>query len=214
MKKHRNDFIIDFETFGKRAHKCAVIDCSVMVFNWDKILSSDPYTTKDIDKTRKFKLSVKDQVSNYDWEIEKDTIRFWEEQSSEVRENIKPKKNDLTVKDFVSELHNYLIKSLKIDYWWSRGNTFDPIILNRIADSQGKLLHIEEYLKFWKVRDTRTHIDSKFDYENKNGFVPVSNEAQWNRVFKAHDSSWDILADVLRLQAIARGENDMEQVEI
>ena len=61
----RNDFIIDFETFGKDAQSCAVIDCSVMVFNWDKMVSDNPYTTADITKTKRFKLSVMDQVKKY-----------------------------------------------------------------------------------------------------------------------------------------------------
>ena len=64
------------------------------------------------------------------------------------------------------------------------------------------------------VRDMRTYIDAKFDFETKNGFCPVSDDEAWDRTFKAHDSSWDVLADVLRLQAIVRAENDMEQIEI
>ena len=69
-----HDFIIDFETFGKDAQKCAVIDCSVMVFSWDKMISDDPYTLADISKTKRFKLSVVDQVKNYGWEIDKGTV--------------------------------------------------------------------------------------------------------------------------------------------
>ena len=33
----RNDLIIDFETMGQDVNKCAVIDVSAMVFNWDKM---------------------------------------------------------------------------------------------------------------------------------------------------------------------------------
>lgn len=208
----RNDFIIDFETFGKDAQKCAVIDCSVMVFNWDKMLSNDPYTTKDINLTRRFKLSVMDQVKNYGYEIDKDTVTFWEEQSPEVRNRIKPNSSDLTVEQFCKDFHNFLINSPKIDFWWSRSNTFDPIILGRLFQSQDKLLHMEEYLKYWRVRDTRTYIDAKLNFPKKNGFNPMANEELWESQFKAHDSSWDILADVLRIQAIHRAENDMEQV--
>lgn len=208
----RNDFIIDFETFGKDAQKCAVIDCSVMVFNWDKMLSNDPYTTRDINLTRRFKLSVMDQVKNYGYEIDKDTVSFWEDQSPEVRRHISPKDGDLTVEEFCKDFQNFLINSPKIDFWWSRSNTFDPIILGRLFQSQDKLLHMEEYLKYWRVRDTRTFIDAKLNFPKKNGFNPLADEAMWESSFKAHDSSWDILADVLRIQAITRAENDMEQV--
>jgi hypothetical protein len=153
-----------------------------------------------------------DQVKNYGYEIDKDTVSFWEEQSPEVRRHISPKDGDLTVEEFCKDFQNFLINSPKIDFWWSRSNTFDPIILGRLFQSQDKLLHMEEYLKYWRVRDTRTFIDAKLNFPKKNGFNPLADEALWESSFKAHDSSWDILADVLRIQAITRAENDMEQV--
>jgi hypothetical protein len=204
-----NHLIIDFETMGKDAAKCAVIDCSVMVFNFEKF-SSNPYTLGSISETRRFKLSVADQVKNYGWEIDKSTLQFWEEQDADVRANIAPKKSDLTVKEFTKEFHEFLINSPKISYWWSRSNTFDPIILSRLFAAENKLLHLEEYLKYWKVRDTRTYIDAKMNFSTTNGFTPMLNEEKWNKAFKKHDSSWDILADVLRFQQIFRAENDLD----
>ena len=51
------------------------------------------------------------------------------------------------------------------------------------------------------------------NFENKqNGFTPIADSEKWDKIFKAHDSSWDVLADVLRLQAIVRAENDLEQI--
>jgi hypothetical protein len=206
-----NHLIIDFETMGKKATECAVIDCSVMVFNWERFLN-DPYTIASISETKRFKLSIADQVKNYGWKIEKSTLQFWEEQEPEVRAKITPKKDDLTVKEFVKQFHEFLVESPKINYWWSRSNTFDPIILARIFEAEDKLLHLEEYLKYWRVRDTRTHIDAKLNFPKENGFVPITDEDQWNKMFKKHDSSWDVLADVLRLQQIYRAENDLDLV--
>jgi hypothetical protein len=203
--------IIDFETFGQNVFKCAVIDCSVMIFDFDRFLTK-PYTTDSIVETKKFKLSVTDQVKNYGWEIEKKTLQFWEEQSPEVRANIAPKKSDLTVKQFVQQFHEFLVESPKVDYWWSRANTFDPILLYRIFGAEEKNSHLDEYLKFWRIRDTRTFIDAKLDFPKENGFVPLQDADKWNTVFKKHDSSWDILADVLRLQQIFRAEHDLNLI--
>jgi hypothetical protein len=208
----RYDLIIDFETMGKRANNCAVIDCAVSVFSWDKFISNEPYTSKNIVNMKRFKLSIKDQVVNYNSVIEPDTINFWESQSLEVRSKITPKSDDLTLKEFVSEFHNFLIDSPKISYWWSRSNTFDPILLWRLFDSQNKTLHLDEYLKYWKVRDTRTFIDAKLNFPKVNSFIPIQDEDFWNKVFQQHDSSWDILADILRLQAITRAEQDLEMI--
>lgn len=207
----RNDLIIDFETFGKDANKCAVIDCSVMVFNWDRFLD-DPYNFKDVVKAKRFKLDVVNQVKKYGFEVDASTVSWWESLGPEVRKHIKPTPNDLTVEMFCSEFMDYLISQPNITYWWSRSNTFDPIILGRLFKSQNKLLHMEEYLKFWRVRDTRTYIDAKLDFPKINGFCPINNTEVWENNFKEHDSSWDILADVMRLQAIHRAENDMEMI--
>lgn len=209
--KHNYHLIIDFETLGQDAHECAVIDCSAMIFDWERF-SQDPYTTESIVETKRFKLSVLDQVKNYGWKVEKNTVQFWEEQSPEVRAKIIPKKDDLTVKEFVKQFQQLLMESPKINYWWSRSNTFDPIILYRIFTAEDKLLHLNEYLKYWRVRDTRTYIDAKLDFPKENGFVPISDKNKWDRVFKQHDSSWDILADVLRFQQIYRAENDLDLI--
>ena len=74
----RNDFILDFETMGKNSQNCSTIDCSVMVFSWDKFVSKEPYTIYSIKDTTRFKLSVSDQVKNYKWIVENDTIDFWQ----------------------------------------------------------------------------------------------------------------------------------------
>jgi hypothetical protein len=70
----------------------------------------------------------------------------------------------------------------------------------------GKKQQVLEYLPHWSLRDTRTWIDAKLDFPRKNGFCPIEDEKIWEQTFKAHDSAWDILADVLRLQAIDRAE--------
>lgn len=204
---------IDFETFGRKVHDCAVIDCSVFIADTDRFTSDNPYTMKSIVEAKRFKLSVKDQVANHNFVVYKDGLEFWEKQNDAVKAHIKPKKSDITVEEFVNEFLQFLIDSGKIDYWWSRSNTFDPIILWRLIGTQDKFFHANEYIPFWRVRDIRTYIDTKFDFENnKNGFTPIADEDFWNKVFKEHDSSWDVLADVLRMQAIVRAENDLEMV--
>lgn len=210
-----NDLIIDFETMGVDPVNCAVVDCSAMIFNWNKFLSDDPYTTSDINLVKRFKLSVMDQVKNYNYLVEAQVVQWWDIQSPQVKARIVPKKTDLTVEEFVKQFHDFVIESRGIERWWSRSNSFDPVILVRLFDSQKKKSHLYEYLKYYMVRDTRTYIDAKFNFEQKkNGFCPVLNEQLWEKVFTAHDSAWDVLADVLRLQAIVRAENDMEQIEI
>lgn len=207
MTKH---LLIDFETFGVNGSNCVVIDCSALVFEWERFTSDKPYTVREYANAKRFKLSVKDQVENYKWIIEKEAVEFWEEQKPDVRKRVKPKPDDLTVKEFADQFLNFVSKQGKIDYWWSRGNAFDPVIIKRIYRALDRLPAIEEYLKFWAVRDTRTWIDAKFDFADENGFVPIQDTVLWEKIFQIHDSSWDVTADLLRLQTITRAENDME----
>ena len=120
---------------------------------------------------------------------------------------------DITVKEFVDQFID-LVSEHKISHWWSRGNTFDPPILTRIFDDQGKKNELNKHLKYWAVRDMRTFIDAKLDFPKENGFPPFEDTVKWEKIFKKHDSSWDVLADMLRLQAIARAEDDLEQVKL
>jgi hypothetical protein len=209
----KNDLIIDFETMSPDANNCAVIDVAAMVFDWERFTSGEPYTLKDIRNVTRFKLSVAEQVKNYNYVVTSDTLQFWSELPSEVRAKITPKKSDLSVEEFTKQFMDYLIEGPNIKNWWSRSNTFDPIILVRLFKSQDMLSALESKLKYWAVRDTRTWIDAKFNFPKENGFVPIDNEEVWEANFKKHDSSWDILADVLRFQAIARAEADLPQIE-
>lgn len=210
MTQHH--LIIDFETMSNVSRRCAAVDLAAMVFDLDKMVSNDPYTLDDIKNVKHWKIDVLDQVKNYDYEVNQDTLDFWAKQSPEVRARVKPTPNDLKLTSFAKEFHEFLIESPKIFRWWSRSNTFDPIILERIAESTGRKGHFEEYLKFWTIRDVRTYFDAKFDFNVPLNFCPIRDEALWNRTFKQHDCTWDVLADVLRFQLVARAEKDLELV--
>lgn len=207
----RIDAIVDFETFGVST-KCAIIDLSVLVFDWGRF-GDNPYTYEELlGMTKKFKLDVADQVKNYGYVIEPDTLKFWQGQPKEVQAQIKPQKHDLKVKDFVYDFIWYISnRGEKIEYWWSRNNTFDPPILWRLAHTENKWHTFEQYLPHWRVRDVKTWIDAKFDFNTLSGFQPLADEEYWKKTFKQHDSAHDVVGDVLRLQAIYRAENGLEQ---
>lgn len=208
----RKDFIFDLETIGANVHVCPVVDMSYATFEWDRF-SSNPYTFEELitDTVKTVKLSVKDQMNNYNCSFKRGDVEWWEKLPSHAKNKLKPTENDLTVTEFCDNILVYLRQQNKLDYWWSRGNTFDPIILWRLMDTEQTAL-LNEYLKFYKVRDIRTHIDAKFDYTTRSGFIPVADEDYWNKTFVAHDSIHDVAADILRLQAIYRAENDLEHM--
>lgn len=208
----RTDFILDFETIGQCARKAPAIDCSYTTFIWDRFLE-EPYTFEElISNIQKSKLDIKHQVEKYDFSYKEEDLQWWMQKPKEVRKNIVPKPDDLTIDQFVNKMIDYLRRSEKIEYWWSRSNGFDPVILDHLAMAIEKDKFLNEYIPHWKVRDTRTFIDAKFNFTTKNGFVPIADTDRWEQIFNAHDSTHDVAADILRLQAIHRAENDMEQI--
>jgi hypothetical protein len=203
---------IDFETMGDDVlEPCAAVDMSIIVGDTEKMLSDNPYSCKDVILAKKFKLSVKDQVSNYGFVVQDSGVKFWQEVSPEARKHVKPSADDLTVEQFINQLINHLNTIGKFDYWFSRGNTFDPIILQRLFKVVGKTYTFKEYFRFNRVQDMRSFINAKMEYPVTTNITPIQDEVFWKSVFVEHDSAWDVLADLLRYQTILRLENDLEQ---
>ena len=214
MKKNRVDFVFDLETIGANVHTCPIVDIAYATFEWDRFIEN-PYSFEELvnEVVLTNKLQISDQMANFNCSFKKSDIEWWQNLPKEARKKITPSDLDLTVKDFCDTVISYLKSKQKISYWWSRGNTFDPVIIWRFMNACGYEKTFDSLLKFYSVRDIRTHIDAKFNYTTKNGFVPVADEEYWQQAFVAHDSTHDVAADILRLQAIHRAENDLEQVE-
>lgn len=207
-------FIFDYETFGQDVNKCAIIDCSYVAFEWDRFTSDEPYTIDELlSNIKTSKLDVKKQVTDHGFIVEKSSVEWWGTQGGVAREKIKPLPTDLSLEQYIEDILSYS-ERYRIKYWWSRANTFDPIILARCVEKLGQKKRMDACLPFWGIRDTRTFIDAKLSFKNpKNGFVPIKNEALWNTSFQHHSSAHDIMADVLRLQTLIRLENNLDILE-
>lgn len=210
-------FILDFETIGGVAREIPAIDVAYTTFEWDRFCDN-PYSFKELVLGMEHaKFDIKDQMENYGCKYSRSDLQWWLDKPAELRKNLKPSTDDMKAPQFIESLINYLRAAGKIDYWWSRSNSFDPVVLDRLAHNANKADLLSSFLKYYLVRDTRTYIDAKFDFNvpgGKNGFIPVSNIEKWNYNFDAHDAKHDVAADILRLQAIVRAEADLEQVEI
>ena len=206
-------FIFDYETFGQDMQKCALIDCSYVVFDWDRFASDNPYTFEELlTYVERDKFNVQDQVERLGYKVEKSSIQWWAEQDGRARSLIKPSSIDIKVEEHLDNLVEYLNQFSSIKYWWSRSNTFDPIILWRLIENYPDKKQITDRLPFWKIRDTRTFIDGKTNFSLKsNSFVPMVDEQRWESVFEKHNSSHDIIADILRMQMMIRIDHDLPQ---
>lgn len=209
MNQH---FIFDFETLGQDVFQIPMLDCSYMTFDWDRFTTDNPYTLEElVSLAQKDKLEMASQVKEFGAKYKQRDVDWWMSQSEDAKKVLKPSASDIRVEEFFDNFTKYLKSAGKIKYWWTRSNTFDPIILVRYARLIDRGDEIDELLKFWLVRDTRTFIDAKLDFPKNNGFMPLSDAEYWEKTFVQHDSRYDIAADIMRLQTITRLENGMEQ---
>lgn len=212
--KNIDEVILDFETMGQDVLEVPMLDVAYTRFKRARFTSSNPYTFQElVENMPSMKADVKDQVDRFGCKFTKRDVDWWASQGAEQRKKIQPSENDLTLEVICANLLKFL-EADKVGIWWSRGNSFDPIILHRIMKYTGNLERVNDALKFWNVRDTRTYIDAKFDFSVRNTLCPVPSKERWKEVFNGHDSTHDVAADILRLQACVRAENDLTQVDI
>jgi hypothetical protein len=201
-------FILDYESLGQDVFTVPVINCSYFIFDWDRFTSDTPYTFQElISVIRQDKFCLEPQVES-GYSFSKRDIDWWFSQGEEAKTQIKPSKSDISVKKFCSNLEEYL-DGTRIKKWWSRSNTFDPILLHRNFRDFSSREKLDKLLPFWLARDVRTYIDTRFEFNPniKNGFCPLDDENLWNDMFIPHNSVHDVAADILRIQKIERTIN-------
>lgn len=205
-----NHFIHDYETLGQNPINCVLVNCAYFIFDSDRFLTNNPYTHEELITTIKLdKFSVEDQ-KNAGYVIDPDTVKWWMKQDEEVRKQCLPSKVDISRIRHTHNIKDY-ITNQKISRWWTRGNTFDPVILKELDDKA--MTGIFEILRFWNVRDIRTFVDTKFNFKSRSDFNPFEDNKKWNKIFKKHNSVHDVSADILRMQQIFRAENGLSLVD-
>jgi hypothetical protein len=188
-----NAIIYDFETLSQNAVKCAVVNMAFLSFNIDRLVNNHYTFDSLVDKAIVLKFDIEEQVKEFGREICKDTLRdFWEQQPAEVRAQLKPAPNDVSIRELPHFFKNNIPDNLKSV--WSRGNAFDPVILKTICDSVGERVPYA----WWLDRDTRSFIEGlTFGSNISNKFIPPQ-----IKNFSAHDSRQDVAMDVMRMQTL------------
>ena len=146
-------------------------------------------------------------MTKYGYKIHKSDLDWWSSLEPEVRIQIKPTTNDLTLNQFCGKFIDEL-RDKNVKAWWSRGNTFDPLLLERCFKDVGQRETMKNFLKFWRVRDIRTYFDARFNFDKDSDH---SFKLQpWSDIFLQHNSIHDIAADILRMQFVERTLKGLE----
>jgi hypothetical protein len=190
------NYIFDFETLSIDRVNGAIISMAILEFDPNRF-NVEPYEYSQLlDNTGFIKFNVEDQVKNHGRKIDQDTLKWWGEQSAEARAQLKPSVNDRLLSECIHFINEY-IGNTKVDKVFSRGNTFDPIILDYIGVQFNQVIPWGH----WAMRDTRSIIDGMaWGTDIKNSFIPDGLEL----LFVAHNPSHDIAMDIMRMQILSR----------
>lgn len=188
--------IYDFETLSNDAFNGVVLNIAAIKFD-EKRFNSNPYTFEElVDSAKYMKFNVEEQVRTYGRVIKQSTLDWWREQGPEAQKQVRPSKDDVSI----AELYEFLSLEVQIqncDRVYTRGNTFDPILVATIMQQIGR----EDPTRWWTVRDTRSLFDGMtYGHGIKSTFIPEGLESK----FTAHDAKHDVAMDVMRFQYLAR----------
>lgn len=201
----KDSVIFDFETLSLDRFR-AVIPCVAGIrFNEDRYTSDEPYTFDELIGMSEFmKFDVGGQVKNYGRKIDKSTLDWWRKQPKAAQDQlIEPSESDSPFEDITKFFTGLIRHHETINKIYSRGNTFDPIIVDGVIEQ----MNHPEWYPFWKVRDTRSMIDGlAFGADIKNSFTVPGLEQK----FIAHDPRHDVAMDIMRMQYLVRLLNDLE----
>jgi hypothetical protein len=186
--------VYDYETFGQNPHNAAVVGLASLEFDESRFLEN-PYTYEELlNLVKYFKFDVAEQVK-MGRVIEKSSLDWWKELPKEVRDNMIPSSDDISIRTLPDIFNELGLQDC--DRVYTRGNNFDPVITRTIYDYLG----VSENYKWWTLRDTRSLFDGMtYGHNIKNTFIPEGLEDK----FKAHDPKHDVAMDVMRFQYLVR----------
>ena len=187
--------IYDFETLGQDQRNSVVLSFAMITFS-ERHYKSDPYDYLELVNKAKFiKFDVASQVEA-GRKINLETLKWWKDQGDEAQKQLRPLLDDKPLSDLVPFIKQHT-SDCRIKKSFTRGNTFDPMFLQYIAEETGE----KDPFHWRTVRDTRSMIEGmSFGMKLDNGFTPGGLENQ----FVKHDPRHDIAMDVMRMQLLAQ----------
>lgn len=198
----KESIIFDFETLSLNRVKGVILSLAALKFDENRFSSDNPYTWDElVDSTDYIKFDVNEQVKNYNRVIDSGTLEWWSNLPEESKGCFYPSENDRPLKEIYSFLKKMWPSELHRIY--SRGNAFDPILLDYILED----INEKPFYVFSLIRDTRSFIEGlSYGTDLQNSFIPQ----EYKNRFIKHNSIHDIVMDVIRIQFLVRIIDNVE----
>lgn len=204
----KNLLFYDCDTLSNNSQSGMVVDFSFFMVDERKMLSGTPYTMKSIAEVKKFKISAEDQKEN-GLKTQKSVIDFWKSLPNDTK-RIAPSKDDITIEQFVNSLILYINTEPQIHFTVVNNKSIQPLFLDTMFKISGK--SIFEHMPINRCLDFQTYLVSKTE-TTVFDFCPIDDEEFWQKYYNKNNSSWDVIGNVLRYQAVLRAEHDLENIK-
>jgi hypothetical protein len=192
-----NCLIFDFETLSKNQQRGVVTSLALLNYSTERFLEN-PYNFQELlGACHYIKFDIEEQVKKYNRVMDKETIDWWVKQGDEAKKQITPSSDDVSI----DRLYDFLLQKVEfsgLKKIYTRGGSFDPNFLESVLADCGKEVPFQ-----WRMmRDTRSFIEGMGIGIPK--FQNDFNLKSFEGVFIKHDPRSDIVADVMRMQAMTR----------
>lgn len=145
--------IIDFETLSTK-QSAAVLSLGVLVYD-----DEETYTWESLRyKGLYLKFDYKEQIK-MGRHVSKDTLEWWKRQGEAASQVLKSSEHDISIMKIDEQLSSYFFDTgfdPKKGITYTRGSFDHPIL----ADIYEENLKMKCPIPWWKIRDTRTLIDT------------------------------------------------------
>jgi hypothetical protein len=188
------NLIYDFETLSLDRVNGVVVNLAVLEFDETRF-KDNPYTFSElVSLTRFIKFDTLKQ-KNRGRTVDQSVLSWWKTLPSDISNQIIPTPDDKdtsTLPDFFAQFN-----WPEINRVFTRGNTFDPIILEYLLKETNTPLPYD----YWKLRDTRSFLDAfLYNTPYNDRFMPDNLDIP----FQKHNPLHDVSIDVMRLQTILK----------
>lgn len=200
MMKGADFLCFDFETLGKVAWNCKVIQFGAIAGSYSDVkIGNDQEIKETIERFRSTGLELFfDTTYQPDRKTDKSTIDFWAGQNKDVRDHaFGLGKNKIHISDYYR-----CLKSWADDRYVDKNTTvlvraphYDETISESLIENAG---YANEAYSHWRVRDTRSIVDTLLDTDR--GHLPGF-EQYMTKTFgmKKHTALDDCIIDILEL---------------
>ena len=191
--------VYDFETLNNKASQAVVVAFAAIACNWEDVSIGEYASMKQ--KAFYMTFKVKRQVEEYGLKTSDSTIDWWSKQSKEAQAVLRDP-NKVEIDELPGAFAAYCKANgvNKNTTVLIRAPQFDATILENIYDKLG----VDGFpYNFWKVRDTRSIIDTACGVDN--GYVPMFKDAMERMGMTSHHAVDDCCKELLQVKMAIQG---------